>query len=328
MHDLLERKTPRLERLGGACIAIKSQLWTHMRAALGMQAWAARGQLNYFSNPTCTSVLLRPLLQGLHLPVREIDRYMASSAARAEEHSAAADEGPFPTAHLAHLWDAGEVWIFGFGSLVHTPGFAYDAREEGWVRGWRRVWWQGSTDHRGTPAAPGRTVTLAADPSAATWGVAYRLAGTREEQTETLAYLEWREKQYDRREQVDVFPAARDSGDGAALQPTVRGALCYIATGSSDANPNYLGPAPLEQIASQIAVSRGPSGANAEYLFKLAEAMRHVAHADEELFLLESHVRAKLGELGEAEGAGDGAIEGELGEAEDAGEAAGAQKKT
>lgn len=118
--------------------------------------------------------------------------------------------------------------------------------------------------------------------------MAYRLAGTPEEQHETLAYLEWREKQYDLREKVDVY----ESLD--ASEPAVRGALCYIATGCSTANPNYLGPATLEAIAEQIAVSHGPSGPNYEYVFKLADAMRHVQGADEELFLLEREVRARM----------------------------------
>lgn len=52
-------------------------------------------------------------------------------------------------------------YIFGFGSLITHPGFDYSERVQPcYIRGWRRVFHQGSTDHRGVPEAPGRTVTL------------------------------------------------------------------------------------------------------------------------------------------------------------------------
>eukprot|EP00198_Chlamydomonas_reinhardtii_P009000 XP_001698337.1 predicted protein [Chlamydomonas reinhardtii] len=183
--------------------------------------------------------------------------------------------------------EASSTWIFGYGSLVHTPNFDHTAKVVGWVRGWKRVFWQGSTDHRGTPQRPGRTVTLTEEPGAVTWGAAFRLAGPPQEQAATLAYLEWREKQYDVRHYVDVYGA-----DGQLL---VKGALVYIA---SPANSNYLGPAPLPAIATQIATSRGPSGPNCEYLFRLADAMRAAGvHDDSELYELEALVRQQLLEI-------------------------------
>lgn len=128
------------------------------------------------------------------------------------------------------------------------------------------------------------------------WGAAFKLSGTPEEQHKTLAWLEWREKQYDLREKVDVYPPSSfpsSSSETFSNKPVVRGALCYIATSCSTANPNYLGPAPLDVIASQVAFSIGPSGPNSEYLFKLAGALRDIPGAiDEELFVLEAQVRA------------------------------------
>ena len=50
----------------------------------------------------------------------------------------------------------------------------------------RRVFHQGSTDHRGTPNHPGRTATLESAANCVTWGSAFRLSGTFEEQLETL----------------------------------------------------------------------------------------------------------------------------------------------
>ena len=86
-----------------------------------------------------------------------------------------------------------------------------------------------------------------------------------------MQYLEWREKQYDVRERVDVF------GRGSAAEPLVRGALVYIASEDRKKNLNYLGTAPCEAIARQIAAAAGPSGRNDEYLFGLAHALEQVA---------------------------------------------------
>ena len=70
-------------------------------------------------------------------------------------------------------------------------------------------------------------------------------------------------------------------------------ALLYLAT---PGNPNYLGPASLPAIAAQILASRGPSGANVEYLLRLAEALRALAADDPHVFALERMVRSRLAE--------------------------------
>ncbi|KAG2494151.1 hypothetical protein HYH03_007787 [Edaphochlamys debaryana] len=212
------------------------------------------------------------------------------------------------------------IWVFGYGSLVHTPGFDYERRVEGYIRGFRRVFWQGSTDHRGTPRRPGRTVTLTEEPGATTWGAAFRLAGSPEEQAAALAYLEWREKEYDVRHCVDVY----DSTGAVA----VRQARVYIASPNKESNRNYLGPAPLQQIAVQIATSRGPSGPNCDYLFRLADVMRAMGADDPELYELEALVRTELAvreAAAAAVGAGAGVSEGASGSGsgEEDGEGAG-----
>ncbi len=50
----------------------------------------------------------------------------------------------------------------------------------------------------------------------------------------------------------------------------------YIATPDRTKNINWLGEAPVETLAAQIAAARGPSGSNDEYVFRLAAAMRQV----------------------------------------------------
>ena len=54
----------------------------------------------------------------------------------------------------------------------------------------------------------------------------------------------------------------------------------------------YLGPAPLDDMARQIATSHGPSGSNRDYLLALADALRALNAHDEHVFELESAVRS------------------------------------
>ncbi len=165
------------------------------------------------------------------------------------------------------------VWIFGYGSLVWRPAFPYAERHGGAVTGWVRRFWQGSTDHRGVPGAPGRVVTLAPSPGARCWGVAYRVAAS--DSGDVLAALDHREKGGYARHEVRVhFAAAAREVD----------ALVYVATRD---NPNYLGPAPSGQIAEQIVASRGPSGSNIEYVLRLAAALRELGADDDHVYELE-----------------------------------------
>ncbi|KAK9841428.1 hypothetical protein WJX74_005579 [Apatococcus lobatus] len=189
--------------------------------------------------------------------------------------------------------DTENVWIFGFGSLIHKAGFEYAERLVGYIKGYRVVWHQGSTDHRGTPEAPGRVVTiLPAEKDRRCWGAAYRLCGSREQQEKTLKYLEWREKQYDQRAKCAFFTTEDDA------KPRVQRATVFIATSNMKTNPLYLGPAALEDIAQQISTACGPSGDNCDYVYALAESYLKMGLHDEELEALASRVQAKRAEAG------------------------------
>lgn len=73
--------------------------------------------------------------------------------------------------------------------------------------------------------------------------------------------------------------------------------LVYVALPS---NPQYLGPAPLAQIASDIVAAEGCNGHNVEYLAKLSAFMKlHVPchHEDHHLQSLDENVRQVLQEM-------------------------------
>lgn len=82
-------------------------------------------------------------------------------------------------------------------------------------------------------------------------------------------------------EMVEFIPKERSHGSVLAL--------VYIATPD---NPIYLGPASDKEIAAQIAICRGNTGHNIEYLIRLAEFMRDYCPEveDEHLFSIETAV--------------------------------------
>jgi cation transport protein ChaC len=172
------------------------------------------------------------------------------------------------------------VWIFGYGSLIWRAAFPHVARRPARLEGWSRRFWQGSTDHRGVPGAPGRVVTLVRDPAALCAGVAYRIADPHVAQV--LAELDERERGgYDRH----AVPLHIAAGHGEPAQ--VSTGWVYVA---SENNPNYLGPASLADIAAVIRGAHGPSGPNLEYALRLAAELRALEAEDPEVFALERHL--------------------------------------
>jgi cation transport regulator ChaC len=203
----------------------------------------------------------------------------------------------------------GGVWIFGYGSLVWRPAFAHRVARKAWIEGHVRRFWQGSTDHRGVPERPGRVVTIVPDDhpdvlaearsgrgagGSATaercYGTAYHVAAPDVEAV--LAGLDHRERGGYERLEVEIGLAGLGSEPGSDAPRRVPG-LVYVA---GPANDNYLGPASLDSIARQVASATGPSGANADYVFELAAALRKLEAPDEHVFALERALRRWLRE--------------------------------
>jgi cation transport protein ChaC len=161
-----------------------------------------------------------------------------------------------------------EIWVFGYGSLIYKVDFVYTAKALTSIRGWERRFWQGSHDHRGTPDAPGRVVTLTQANSSECFGMAYQVTH------DVFEHLDHREKNGYLRYDVDIY-----FGDGQ-----VKKGLVYIAPTD---NAAFLGPASEEKIAEHINLSRGPSGENSEYLIGLAVALRDLNIDDEHVFAVE-----------------------------------------
>jgi len=71
----------------------------------------------------------------------------------------------------------GDLWIFGYGSLMWSPGFRPAERKTGIVRGYHRAMCILSSRYRGTPEKPGLVMGLCRGGSC--WGIAFRIPETR-----------------------------------------------------------------------------------------------------------------------------------------------------
>lgn len=156
------------------------------------------------------------------------------------------------------------MFLFGYGSLIWNPGFEALERRVCRLDGYRRGFWQGSTDHRGVPGAPGRVVTLLSDPGAVTWGVAWRMPA---ERVALLDQLDYREKNGYQRCPVKVKEAG-----GQRFE-----AVTYIAPPE---NPHFLGEDSVRAMTLQIMRSVGPSGANIDYLLRLHRSLEELGYPD------------------------------------------------
>lgn len=172
------------------------------------------------------------------------------------------------------------IWVFGYGSLIWEPGFAYASRQIARLDGYERSFCMRSIHHRGTPEAPG--LVLALDRGAGgCQGVAFEIPARIAE--ESLEYLRAREL---------ISAAYLEERCMIALQD---GDLVEAVTYVIDRDHGqYCGGLPLEAQAQIIARAVGGRGPNAAYLFNTASHLAELGLRDAQLDWLAERVRALL----------------------------------
>jgi cation transport protein ChaC len=156
-------------------------------------------------------------------------------------------------------------WVFGYGSLMWRPGFAYAERRGATLAGRRRAFCIHSVHHRGTPERSGLVLGLA--PGGSVRGAAYRV----EEACwpEVKAYLQEREQP------TETYVEAQRTvrlNDGRRVP-----ALVYL---SDTAHPQWAGILSPEEQAYRIAGATGLSGRNVDYLRDLVIHLRELGVRD------------------------------------------------
>lgn len=176
-----------------------------------------------------------------------------------------------PAPHPGPLLDPdGSLYVFGYGSLIWKPGFAFESAHPALLRGFHRRFCIRSERYRGTPEVPG--LVLGLDRGGACRGVAFRVSADRA--AEVLAYLEEREMSGDvyhrRLLPIRLLDAG---GEGGAT----RRAVSFVADRRSGA---YCGALPPDAAAAAIARGHGVMGPNRDYLLNTVAHLRELGVRD------------------------------------------------
>lgn len=176
---------------------------------------------------------------------------------------------PIPDEDLPH----GDLWVFGYGSLMWRPGFEYITEFPARLIGEHRALCVFSHHHRGTAERPG--LVLGLDRGGTCQGTVFRVAENLRKPT--LDYLR-------EREQVtgvyrEVLRSVWIEGDARERVP----ALAFVVDRS---HPQYAGALTVEQQLHYVAHSHGISGPNRDYVIATVKALEARGCRDTQLHRL------------------------------------------
>lgn len=170
----------------------------------------------------------------------------------------------------------GDLWVFGYASLIWNPAFPAAEQRAALVHGWHRTLRMRSRINRGTPEQPGLVFALVAGGSCR--GVAYRIAQAQvEDELPRLWEREMPTATYDPR----WLPCRTPAGPVRALGFTL-----------ARSSPSLLAPLPDEQMRHILRHAHGRYGSTLEYLLETAASLRRCGIRDREVERLARLARA------------------------------------
>jgi glutathione-specific gamma-glutamylcyclotransferase len=183
----------------------------------------------------------------------------------------------------------GDLWVFGYGSLMWMPGFDYLERRLARLDNFKRCFSLASWHYRGTRERPGLVLGLDWAPGEACIGVALRVCPSKDRHVRD--YLAQRELvSYAYFETLYPVTLLGEGTAGTAAEGERREALCYVVDRTHE---QYAGGLTLEAQAERILAAAGSSGPNAEYLMKTLAKLDELGIPDPELARLGELVRAR-----------------------------------
>ena len=183
---------------------------------------------------------------------------------------------------LADKHDSGDLWVFGYGSLMWRPGFDCLERVPARLIGLHRALCVYSFVHRGTPERPG--LVLGLDRGGMCRGIAFRVAaGARQK---TIAYLRAREQ---------VTTVYLETWRRIELEEQARRqvrALCFIVDRS---HVQYAGRLTLAECVHHVRQGHGSSGANRDYVLETVAALEKLGYRETDLHLIAERLSSGIG---------------------------------
>jgi cation transport protein ChaC len=178
----------------------------------------------------------------------------------------------------AGVHDHGDLWVFGYGSLMWRPGFDVLERVPAKLIGMHRALCVYSFVHRGTPEKPGLVMGL--DRGGMCRGIAYRVAAAKRE--ETIAYL---------REREQVTSVYLETMRRIALEDEARRrvrALCYAV---DRGHVQYAGRLSVDESVHYVRQGHGRSGNNRDYVIETVRALEALGYRETELHLIAERLK-------------------------------------
>ena len=170
----------------------------------------------------------------------------------------------------------GDLWMFGYGSLMWNPGFPYAEAQPALLRGYHRAFCIYSSRYRGTPERPG--LVLGLDCGGACKGVACRVVAA--DVAAALEYL-WHREMTNRTYHLKAVSLSVPAGSIEARAFVV------------DRNhKNYAGRLSLDETARLIIQGIGARGPCRQYLENTVAELRKLGQFDGPIHRLEEKVRA------------------------------------
>jgi len=171
-------------------------------------------------------------------------------------------------ARFLHLVPRGDLWVFGYGSLMWSPEFAFEERRTGLVHGYHRALCILSSRYRGTPEKPGLVMGLCRGGSC--WGMAFRVHAGRAKQV--LDAL-WKREMLNRVYMPRFVPVAVEGAQRVH-------ALAFVA---DTEHKQFVRELDLNGRARLVAQGVGQRGACVDYIRNTLDHMRELGVHDPHL---------------------------------------------